>query len=92
MAEHYKGHPNVIGWQTDNEFGGTDCRCHIADGLIELRQRVAVAVRRVPVRQAALLDLYDPDRATAPLSVRRGQGAPVETTWKVLSGQLLTRL
>ena len=28
MAEHYKDHPNVIGWQTDNEFGGTDCRCH----------------------------------------------------------------
>jgi beta-galactosidase len=27
MAEHYKDHPNVIGWQTDNEFGGTDCRC-----------------------------------------------------------------
>jgi beta-galactosidase len=27
MAEHYRDNPNVIGWQTDNEFGGTDCRC-----------------------------------------------------------------
>ena len=27
MAEHYKSAPNVIGWQTDNEFAGTDCRC-----------------------------------------------------------------
>ncbi len=27
MAEHYARTPNVIGWQTDNEFGGTDCRC-----------------------------------------------------------------
>ena len=26
---------------------------------------------------AALMDLYDPDRARGPLSVRRGQGAPV---------------
>ncbi len=29
MAEHFKDHPVVIGWQTDNEFGGTDCRCSI---------------------------------------------------------------
>ncbi|MCE5327702.1 MAG: beta-galactosidase [Planctomycetaceae bacterium] len=28
MAEHYAAHPNVIGWQTDNEFGGTVCWCH----------------------------------------------------------------
>ena len=27
MAEHYKDAPNLVGWQTDNEFGGTDCRC-----------------------------------------------------------------
>jgi beta-galactosidase len=27
MAEHFKDNPVVIGWQTDNEFGGTDCRC-----------------------------------------------------------------
>jgi beta-galactosidase len=28
MAEHFASTPNVIGWQTDNEFGATDCRCH----------------------------------------------------------------
>ena len=27
MAEHFASVPQVIGWQTDNEFGGTDCRC-----------------------------------------------------------------
>lgn len=27
MAEHYANHPAVIGWQIDNELGGTDCRC-----------------------------------------------------------------
>jgi beta-galactosidase len=27
MAEHFADNPVVIGWQTDNEFGGTDCRC-----------------------------------------------------------------
>lgn len=27
MAEHYRGHPRVIGWQTDNEFGGNSCSC-----------------------------------------------------------------
>ncbi len=27
LAEHYAGNPAVIGWQTDNEFSGTDCRC-----------------------------------------------------------------
>ena len=35
MAEHYKEHPNVIGWQTDNEFGGTDCRCHRCRGRFQ---------------------------------------------------------
>ncbi len=29
MAEHYKDNPNVIGWQTDNEFGNShDDLCH----------------------------------------------------------------
>lgn len=29
MAEHFKDTPNVIGWQTDNEFGGHSyCHCH----------------------------------------------------------------
>ena len=25
MAVHFSGTPNVIGWQTDNEFGGPNC-------------------------------------------------------------------
>jgi beta-galactosidase len=29
MAERYARTANVIGWQTDNEFSGTDCRCHL---------------------------------------------------------------
>ncbi len=28
MADHYAGTPNVVGWQTDNEFGGPPCFCH----------------------------------------------------------------
>ncbi len=27
MAEHFSGNPNVIGWQTDNEFGSPSCLC-----------------------------------------------------------------
>lgn len=27
IAEHYRDHPTVVGWQIDNELGGTDCRC-----------------------------------------------------------------
>lgn len=27
MAEHFAATPNVIGWQTDNEFGGPFCYC-----------------------------------------------------------------
>jgi beta-galactosidase len=27
MAEHFAGTPNVIGWQTDNEFGHPVCYC-----------------------------------------------------------------
>ena len=27
MAEHFAGTPNVIGWQTDNEFGAPECFC-----------------------------------------------------------------
>lgn len=27
MAEHFKNKPNVIGWQTDNEFSGPKCFC-----------------------------------------------------------------
>lgn len=29
MALHYKDHPNVIGWQTDNEFEGPNCYCDV---------------------------------------------------------------
>jgi beta-galactosidase len=25
LAEHYKNHPGVLGWQIDNELGGPDC-------------------------------------------------------------------
>lgn len=28
MAERYAAHPAVIGWQTDNEFGGQACYCN----------------------------------------------------------------
>lgn len=27
LVERYAAHPAVIGWQIDNELGGTDCRC-----------------------------------------------------------------
>ena len=27
MADNFAGMSNVIGWQTDNEFRGTDCYC-----------------------------------------------------------------
>jgi beta-galactosidase len=38
MAEHFTDAPNVIGWQTDNEFGGPvcfceTCRAHFQDWL-----------------------------------------------------------
>ena len=32
MAEHYAGHPGVIGWQTDNEFGHPPCYCDTCRG------------------------------------------------------------
>jgi len=27
LAQHYREHPSVIGWQIDNEIGSADCRC-----------------------------------------------------------------
>ncbi|MCX6552820.1 MAG: hypothetical protein NTY02_17770, partial [Acidobacteria bacterium] len=42
--------------------------------------------------QAALMDLYDPDRAGGPLSVRRGSGAPVSSSWAVVSPDVVSRL
>jgi len=43
MAEHFKHTPNVIGWQTDNEFGGPVCFCETcrADFQDWLRARYA---------------------------------------------------
>ncbi len=42
--------------------------------------------------QAALLDLYDPDRASGPLSVRRGEGAVVPTSWEAVGQTLFSHL
>ncbi len=41
---------------------------------------------------AALMDLYDPDRAAGPLSVRRGNGAPVASGWAAVSPDVVSRL
>ncbi len=41
---------------------------------------------------AALMDLYDPDRAQKPLSVRRGKGALVDSSWPVISAEAVSRL
>ena len=41
---------------------------------------------------AALMDLYDPDRAQGPLSVRRGRGAPVASTWPAVGAEVVSRL
>ena len=42
--------------------------------------------------QASLMDLYDPDRAVGPLSVRRGTGAPVASGWAAISPDVVSRL
>jgi len=41
---------------------------------------------------AAVMDLYDPDRARGPISVRRGRGAPVPSSWATASAELLSRM
>ena len=41
---------------------------------------------------AALMDLYDPDRARGPLSVRRGTGAPVASNWTIVSADVYSRV
>ena len=41
---------------------------------------------------AALMDLYDPDRARGPLSVRRGQGAPVASNWVAVGSEVVSKL
>ena len=42
--------------------------------------------------QAALMDVYDPDRARGPLSVRRGSGAPVASSWTAIETDVASRL
>jgi len=41
---------------------------------------------------AAILDLYDPDRAPGPLSVRRGKGAVVASSWASIGAEVVPRL
>ena len=41
---------------------------------------------------AALMDLYDPDRAPGPVWVRRGKGAPVASAWTVVTSEVVPRL
>ena len=41
---------------------------------------------------AALLDLYDPDRAPGPYSVRRGKGQPVAADWQTIGTEVVGRL
>ena len=49
--------------------------------------------RALTVRhQAALMDLYDPDRARGPLSVRRGNGPPVASSWAATGADVVSRL
>jgi Fe-S-cluster-containing dehydrogenase component/anaerobic selenocysteine-containing dehydrogenase len=42
--------------------------------------------------QAALLDLYDPDRAPGPLSVRRGKGGTVKVGWHEAGEKVTAKL
>ncbi|MFH1570696.1 MAG: twin-arginine translocation signal domain-containing protein, partial [Gemmatimonadota bacterium] len=49
--------------------------------------------RGLTVREpAALMDLYDPDRAVGPVSLRRSRGAPVPATWEVIGAEVVRRL
>ncbi len=41
---------------------------------------------------AALMDLYDPDRARGPLSVRRKRAMAVPSNWTAVSGEVVTKL
>jgi Fe-S-cluster-containing dehydrogenase component len=42
--------------------------------------------------QATILDLYDPDRAAGPISVRRGEGLPTPSSWERIGKEVLTAL
>jgi molybdopterin-containing oxidoreductase family iron-sulfur binding subunit len=41
---------------------------------------------------AALMDLYDPDRAQGPISVRRGRSATVASSWPAVGAEVVARL
>lgn len=41
---------------------------------------------------AALMDLYDPDRARGPVTMRRGSGVTVASTWNALGVDLVARV
>ncbi len=52
-----------------------------------------ISGRGLSVRhQAALMDLYDPDRASAPVLVRRGKGAPSAAGWPTMTADVVARL
>jgi molybdopterin-containing oxidoreductase family iron-sulfur binding subunit len=52
-----------------------------------------VSGRGLSVRHhASLMDLYDPDRAPGPASVRRGKGAVVASNWTTIGTDVVTRL
>jgi molybdopterin-containing oxidoreductase family iron-sulfur binding subunit len=38
------------------------------------------------------MDLYDPDRAQGPVSVRRGKGAPAASSWAAVGAEVVARL
>jgi molybdopterin-containing oxidoreductase family iron-sulfur binding subunit len=38
------------------------------------------------------MDLYDPDRARGPVSVRRGKGAPVSSSWAAVGADVVSKL
>ncbi len=51
------------------------------------------SARGLTVRShAALLDLYDPDRATGPLFVQRGAAAVAESRWGTIGAEVVRRL
>ncbi len=52
MAEHFKDTPNVIGWQTDNEFSGPQCFC--ATCRVEFQKWLKEKYRTLEALNAAL--------------------------------------
>ncbi len=52
-----------------------------------------VSGRGLSVRHhAALMDVYDPDRARGPLSVRRGKGPTVASSWAAIGPDVVAKL